>query len=135
MVEGEQLLVTGPSDVSSTDVESRLKTARALLSGELTGASLEEVAPDPPLEELGAVAGFGAVVVGHDLRLSVYVLDTWGRGHDHTAALRSRAEASRRLAVVAVNGELLFVGTIATDGGPRERFLLNDLCSAFAGRE
>lgn len=121
--------------MSSTDAESRLRTARALLSGELTGASLEEMAPDPSLEELGAVAGFGAVVVGHDLRLSVYLLDAWGRGHDQVPAVRSRAEANHRVAGVAVNGELLFVGTVSAEGESAERFLLNDLCSAFAGRE
>jgi hypothetical protein len=123
------------SDVSSTAAGSRLKTARALLSDQLIGVSLVEVAPDPPLEELGALAGFGAIVRAHDLRFSVYLLDAWGRGHDHAAALRSRAQASRRLAAVAVNGDLLFVGTIAADGGSGDRFLLNDLCSAFAGRE
>jgi hypothetical protein len=97
--------------------------------------SLEEVPADPPLGELNAAAGFGAVVVGHDLRFSVYVLDSWGRGHEHTDALMSRARAHGRVAAVAVNGDLLFVGTVAADGDPAEQLLLNDLCSAFAGRE
>lgn len=118
-----------------TEAQSRLATARALLSRELAGVALDEVPADPPLEELAALAGFGAVVVGQDLRVSVYLLDSWGRGHEHAAALRSRAEADHRLARVAVNGDLLFVGTVAADGDSTELFQLNDLCSAFAGRE
>lgn len=121
--------------MSPEDAESRLTTARALLDGGLGGAALQEVSPDPPLVDLGAEAGFGAVVVGHDLRLSVYLLDSWGRGHDHVEALRSRAEANHRTAGISVNGDLLFVGTVPTDSESGDDFLLMDLCSAFAGRE
>lgn len=121
--------------MSQNDAEARLRTARSLLSPERVGVTLVEVAPDPPLEELGARAGFGAVVADHDVRLSVYVLDAWGRGHDHTEALVARAEADHRHPAMVVNGELLLFGTIPAGGAPGEQFLLNDLCSAFAGRE
>ncbi len=121
--------------MSTPDAEARLRTARALLSGALTGAALRDVDPDPPLADLGAEAGFGAVVVDSDLRLSVYVLDAWGAGAAVADGLRSRAESVQRLARVAVNGDLLFVGTVSADGDATERFLLNDLCSAFSGRE
>jgi len=106
---------------------------RAVLARELDGAALLDVAADPAPAELGAVDGFGAVVPDSDLRLSVYVFDSWGAGNAHTDAMTSRAEADHRLARVAVNGDLLFVGTVSADSAVR--FLLNDLCSAFAGRE
>jgi hypothetical protein len=121
--------------VSTADASSRLETARALLADQLASIPVQQIAPDPPLDELGALAGFGAMVIDHDLRLSVYVLDAWGRGHDHTTRLRARAEASGRLASVAVNGDLLFFGTIAAERESTDRYLLNDLCGAFAGRE
>ena len=127
--------MTGSSDGGPTHAESRLRTARVQLSKGLRGAALEETAPDPPLEELAGVAAFGAVVTGHDLLLSVYVLDGWGRGRDHAGWLRARATARHRVARVAVNGELLLVATVAADPTPADRILLNDLCAAFAGRE
>jgi hypothetical protein len=120
--------------VSADESEADLETARALLSRDRHGVNLEPAAPDPPLELLGALAGFGAVAVGHDVRLSVYVLDTWGRGHDHRKLLETRAKEAGRRVCIAVNGVLLFVGTAASDDGD-SRFILNDLCSAFAGRE
>ena len=120
--------------MSTGGAEADLETARALLSPDSTGVDLEEVAPDPPVGEVGALAGFGAVAVGHDVRLAVYVLDTWGRGHEHRAALEARAQRAGRRVCIAVNGVLLFVGTAPMDDGAA-RFILNDLCSAFAGRE
>jgi len=121
--------------VSSPDAQAKLLAARALLTRELKGAAVQDVAPDPPLAALGAVDGFGAVVADSDLRLSVYVFDAWGAGAAHVDGLRTRAESDNRVARVAVNGELLFVGTLSDDGEATEDFLLNDLCSAFAGRE
>jgi hypothetical protein len=120
--------------MSASGAEAGLSTARALLSPERVGVTLEEVPPDPPLEQLGALAGFGAVAVGHDVRVSVYVLDAWGRGHDHVEALKACAEANGRRVRTAVNGELFFVGT-AAEGDEGARFVLNDLSSAFAGWE
>ena len=101
--------------MSTPDAEARLRTARALLSGALTGAALRDVDPDPPLADLGAEAGFGAVVVDSDLRLSVYVLDAWGAGAAVADGLRSRAESVQRLARVAVNGDLLFESLLALE--------------------
>ena len=121
--------------MSATDAASRLDTARTLLSHGLAGAHLEPAEPDPAVDEVDALAGFGALVSGRDVRLSVYVLDAWGLGHDREDALRARAEANHRLPAVAVNGYLLFVGTVGADSPPGDRFLLSDLCSAFAGRE
>jgi hypothetical protein len=120
--------------MSPSGAEAGLTTARALLSADRVGVTLDPVPPDPSLEQLGALAGFGAVVAGHDVRVNVYVLDAWGRGHDHVEALKARAEANGRRLCAAVNGELLFVGT-AAEGDESARFVLNDLCSAFAGWE
>lgn len=117
--------------MSPPDAHARLSTARALLSG----AALQDADPDPPLADLGAIAGFGAVVANSDVRLSVYVLDAWGAGATVADELRSRAQPGRRLTRVAVNGDLLLIATASADGDATERFLLNDLCSAFAGQE
>lgn len=121
--------------VSPSGADRGLRTARALLAPERVGVTLEDAPPDPPLGELGALAGFGAVVAGHDIHLSVYVLDAWGRGHDHAEALEARAGTNGRTALVAVNGQLLLVATAPAVTGAEARFLLNDLVSAFAGRE
>lgn len=108
--------------------------ARALLSPDRVGVTLDEVPPDPAIEALGALAGFGVVADGYDVQVSVYVLDAWGRGHDHAETLKARAEANGRQLCAAVNGQLLLVGTGPKDDD-RAQFLLNDLCSAFAGWE
>lgn len=114
--------------------DEELDLAWALLSPDRAGVSLEETAPDPPIDQLGALAGFGAIAGGYDVRISVYVFDAWGGGHEHTDALRARAEASGRRVCVAVNGALLLVGTAPLDDD-RSGFVLNDVCSAFAGGE
>lgn len=120
--------------MTSAGTQGQLDLAWALLSPSRVGVTLERTAPDPVIEQLGALAGFGAVAGGYDIRISVYLLDAWGRGHDHIEALEARAMASGRQVRAAVNGELLFVGT-APQGDDTARFVLNDLCSAFAGRE
>jgi hypothetical protein len=120
--------------VSSYDAGARLDTARALLSPDRVGVTLQEVPPDPPLEELGALSGFGAVTPGHDIRLSVYVLDSWGGGLEYEDALVAAAEAAGRRGMAAVNGELFFIGTAPLEDR-RAKHILTSLCSAFAGWE
>jgi hypothetical protein len=121
--------------VSDYDASARLNTARALLSPDrVGGVTLEERRPDPPLEELGALLGFGAVTPGHDVRVSVYVLDSWGAGLEHEDALVAAAEAVGRHGMAAVNGELFFIGTAPLDDRKAKR-ILTSLCSAFAGWE
>lgn len=120
--------------MSAGGPQAALDLARALLSPDRVGVTFEETPPDPAIEQLGALAGFGAAADDYDIRVSVYVLDGWGRGRDHIEMLTARAEAHGRQASTAVNGQLLFVGTAPRDD-EGARFLLNDLCSAFAGRE
>lgn len=117
-----------------SDPESQLDLARTLLADALAGQSPTEIAPEPSLAELEALAGFGAAI-GDDLRFSVYVLDAWGRGEDHAAALRDSARSNGRTAETAVNGDLLIVATIPAQPSIDDRILLNELLSAFAGRE
>jgi hypothetical protein len=116
------------------DDQRALSTARALLAPDRVGVTLEERPPDPPLHELQARAGFGAVAAGHDVRINVYVLDRWGRGHEHIRPFIEQAEAEGREVCTAVNGVLLFVGTAAGDDFDAE-IVLRTLGSAFAGQE
>src|SRR3954449_1834858 len=108
--------------MSSADPQARLQAARARLSGELSGATMQDLPPDPPLADLGAVDGFGLVIAESDLHLSVYLLGGWGDGHAYADGVRARAEAGGRLARTAVNGNLLFVGTAPADGDPADAF-------------
>jgi hypothetical protein len=117
-----------------TDPESKLNFARTLLTDALADQSSVEIPPEPSLADLDALAGFGGAA-GDDLRFSVYVLDAWGRGEDHAAELRRGAPSSDRMAEVAVNGDLLIVATIPAQPSIDDRILLNELLSAFAGRE
>ncbi len=135
-VEGVQLGLTSEdhSGMGATDVESKLRTVRRLLSSVLTGKPSKESVPDPPVAELDALTGFG-LLFGDDLRLSVYLMQAWGQGEEHAASLREHARASGRTAEVVVNGDLLLVATIAAQPHLDDRILLNELLSAFAGRE
>ena len=92
-----------------------------------------EAPADPPPGDIGALSGFGAAAPDHDLRLSAYVFDQWGGGHEQSEALVARAGAGGQLARAVVNGRLLLLAT----AGPADPhgFVLNDVCSAFAGRE
>jgi hypothetical protein len=120
--------------VSNYDAGARLNTARALLSPDRVGVTLRETPPDPPLEELGALSGFGAVTPRHDVRVSVYVLESWGGGLEYEDALLAAAEAAGRRGMAAVNGELFFIGTAPIEDRKAQR-ILSSLCSAFAGWE
>ena len=117
-----------------TDPESKLDFARRLLADALADQSSTEIPPETSLADLDALAGFGGAI-GDDLRFSVYVLDAWGHGQDHAAGLRQGARSSGRTAEVAVNGDLLIVATIPAQPSIDDRILLNELLSAFAGRE
>jgi hypothetical protein len=117
-----------------SDPESKLDFARALLGDALADQSPAEIAPEPSLDHLDALAGFGAAI-GDDLRFSVYVLDAWGRGEEHESALRDSARSSGRTAEVAMNGDLLIVATIPAQPSIDDRILLNEVLSAFTGRE
>jgi hypothetical protein len=117
-----------------TDPESTLDFARTLLGNALADQSSAELPPEPSLADLDALAGFGGAV-GDDVRFSVYVLDAWGRGEEHAAKLRHGARSSGRTAEVAVNGSLLLVATVPAQPSIDDRILLNELLSAFAGRE
>jgi len=120
--------------VSADWIKAERERAIDLLSPANTGVSLEPAAPRVPPEQLGALDGFGLASREPDARVSVYVFAEWGAGAEHTALLENLAESDGREADTAINGALLFLGTIAKDDLPA-RLLLNDLLSAFSGRE
>jgi hypothetical protein len=111
-----------------------LERARAQLAPERTGVAAAPARPDPPCEELGAVAGFGLVTVERGIRVSVYLFEHWGGGQQLVGATKAAAEAVGDEAVIGVSGPLLFLGVHA--GGDEDaHYLVNDLCSAFSGHE
>jgi hypothetical protein len=117
-----------------SDPRAALEAAATVLSAERTAIRVRFCAPQPPSDEISAAGGFGLTTDGHDVRVSVYAFSHWGEGQEHAVDAEAAASATERIAVVAVNGPLLFVGT-APSGDLPALFVLNDLCSAFAGRE
>ncbi|MGH2457683.1 MAG: hypothetical protein ACRDIY_02320 [Chloroflexota bacterium] len=105
-----------------------------LLSPANAGVALEPAAPRVSPERIDALDGFGLVARDPDVEVSVYVYAEWGAGAQHVAALQSLAAAGGQEAETAINGALLFLGIIENDDLPA-RFRLNDLLSAFSGRE
>jgi hypothetical protein len=115
------------------DDATALRLAWTLLSEDRTRITLREVAPDPSPTDIGARAGFGAVAQGIDLRLNAYVFGEWGEGADHAAQLRQTLGGPDRQVRSAVNGRLLLVASAGP--GDQEEFTIEDVCSAFTGRE
>lgn len=114
-------------------VGKALSMVWALLAPERTGVTLEEAPPDPAPEAIGALAGVGAVAPSCGVRLSAYVFDRWGGGQEQVEAIQARTDEQGPITRCALNGPLLLLGT-ADRGDPAE-WVLNDLCSAFAGWE
>jgi hypothetical protein len=110
-----------------------IELAWTLLASDHTGIDLREVAPDPAPGDVGARDGFGAVVPDCDVRLSVYAFDEWGGGQRYALAVQSGPDEPGRITRAVMNGSLLLIATGARQD-PSE-YLLNDICSAFAGAE
>jgi hypothetical protein len=118
---------------SDTGPAAGIELAWKLLSPERTGVVLVETAPDPVPAEIGALAGFGAVAPDHVVQVSAYVFNEWGAGHEQAEALVARAGGGGRRVRTVVNGRLLLLATAGREDP--DGFVLNDVCSAFAGRE
>ncbi len=115
------------------DDAAALQLARTLLSEVGTRVVLQEVAADPKPTDVGARVGFGAVAQGIDLRLNAYVFGEWGEGADHAAHLMHTLGGPDREVRSVVNGRLLLIASAGP--GDQEEFIIDDVCSAFAGRE
>jgi len=120
--------------MSADWIRTERQRALDLLSPANTGVTLEPTAPRVPPDRMGALDGFGLASRDPDVRVSVFIFAEWGAGAPRAASLQNLAEAEDREADTAINGALLFLGTINKDDLPA-RFLLNDLLSAFSGRE
>ena len=120
-------------EATAEGIARSIELARALLAPDHTGIALREAAPDPAPGDVGARGGFGAVVPDCDVRLSVYAFDEWGGGQKYALAVQSRPDESGRMTRAVMNGSLLLIATGARQD-PSE-YVLNDICSAFAGAE
>lgn len=120
--------------MSADWIRAERERALGLLSPANTGVTLESTAPRVPPGRIGARDGFGLASPDPDVRVSVYVFAEWGAGAEHAVPLQNLVEAEGYETDTAINGALLFLGIIHQDDLPA-RFLLNDLLSAFSGRE
>lgn len=120
--------------MSADWIRTERERALDLLAPANTGVALEPTPPRVPPERIGALDGLGLASPDPDVQVSVYVYAEWGAGSQHVGLLQSLADAGGQEAETAINGALLFLGIIKKDDLPA-RFLLNDLLSAFSGRE
>lgn len=118
-------------------VTRQLSRLRGLMHPERTRVALEEGEPELPVEEVGALAGVGYRGADPDLRVSVYVFDSWSAHRDVAQQLTDEFTADGVHIVTGSNGPMLFFGHTRIDGegGTEARFALGDIASAFAGDE
>lgn len=118
-------------------VTKQLSRLRGLMDPERTRVALEEGEPELPVEEVGALAGVGYRGDDPDLRVSVYVFDSWSAHRGVAQQLTDEFTADGVHIVTGSNGPMLFFGHTRIDGpgGTEARFALGDIASAFAGDE
>lgn len=115
-------------------IEAERQRAFALLAPERLGFALESTPPNPPPDGLGALAGLGWLARDPEVRVNVYIFETWGQGAEVAAALADMVDGDGYAAQATVNGALMFFA-VADAKNPEARRRLNDLLSAFAGFE
>lgn len=112
-----------------------LQRARVLLSQ--ANEPLQEVDPELPPENIGALGGIGFEVKNPDVKLSIYVFEYQNQHADAVEKLMAQVPQEGTRILHGSNGSLLFFGHTRTDGpdGIDAKFRLGGLASAFAGQE
>ena len=123
--------------MSEEVVSRQLSRLRGLMDPSRTRVALEQGEPELPVEEVGALAGVGYRGDDPNLRVSVYVFDSWSAHRDVAEQLTDEFTAEGQHIVTATNGPMLFFGHTSVDGehGTEARFALLDIASAFSGDE
>lgn len=115
-------------------IASERQRALALLAPERLGFALESATPNPSPDGLGALAGQGWLARDPEVRVNVYIFETWEQGSQVAAALADMVNGDGYYAQALVNGTLmLFAVTDAENPEACQR--LDHLMSAFAGLE